>query len=141
MWFNGIISFLLRSPLHGFVSRNTMLITVRGRKSGRPVTTPVNYVRSNGDLLSISLRSRTWWRNLRGRPTSVDVRLAGRDRRAVAGVEEAAPAVADGLGELVAHAPSVARPLGIRLEHGQPVRADLTRAARDRVIVRTRLED
>ena len=45
MWFNPMITWLLRSPLHGLVSKSIMLITYKGRKSSKEYTTPVNYLR------------------------------------------------------------------------------------------------
>lgn len=142
MWFNVVMAGILRSPLHGLLSGNTMLITVRGRKSGRELTTPVNYVRHGNDLLTVSFRSRTWWRNLRGRPTPIVCLVAGRERSGTATVVETTPEVEAGLSELIAQAPSFARPLGIGLDaSGVPSPADLTRAAQDRVFIRTRLTD
>jgi deazaflavin-dependent oxidoreductase (nitroreductase family) len=142
MWFNPIMIWLLRSPLHGLLSGNTMLITVRGRKSGREWTTPVNYVRHREDLLAVSFRSRTWWRNLRGRPTPVVCLVAGKARSGTATVVETTLEVEAGLSELIARARSFARPLGIGLDaSGVPIPADLTRSAQDRVFIRTRLTD
>lgn len=42
---NPVVTWLLRSSLHGILSGSTLLITVTGRKSGRIYTIPVNYVR------------------------------------------------------------------------------------------------
>ena len=66
MWYNSIMSAVLRSPLHGMLSKNMMLITVTGKKSGREYTTPVSFTRQGDDLWVISKRERTWWRNLIG---------------------------------------------------------------------------
>src|SRR5262249_17743027 len=41
---NPVIRALLRSPVHGLMSKSLMLITFTGRKSGRRYTTPVRYV-------------------------------------------------------------------------------------------------
>jgi deazaflavin-dependent oxidoreductase (nitroreductase family) len=82
---NAIMSFLLRSPLHGLVSKHAMLITVSGRKSGRLYTTPVNYVRDGDTITVLSRRNRTWWRNLRG-GAPVAVRVSGKDLKGVAEV-------------------------------------------------------
>ena len=41
--FNPFMVWLLRSPLHKLASKNTLLITFTGRKSGKKYTTPVNY--------------------------------------------------------------------------------------------------
>ena len=140
MWFDPIMAGLLRSPLHPLLSNNAMLITVRGRKSGRAVTTPVNYVRHGDELLTVSLRSRRWWRNLRGRQTPVELLLAGAPRPATARVEEAVPDVGRGLAEVAVASPMMARGLHITLDPaGQPLPADLARTAASRVIVRMRL--
>jgi hypothetical protein len=66
MWFNPIMSWMLRSPLHSIVSKNMMLMTYTGRKSGKSYTTPMNYLEMNGGLYTNSYRDRAWWRNLRG---------------------------------------------------------------------------
>ena len=73
--YNPIVSWMLRSPLHGLMSNSTMLITFAGRKSGKSYTTPVNYVRDDHTLLVVSPKDRVWWRNLRGgAPVTVHVR-------------------------------------------------------------------
>ncbi len=42
MWYNPIMMWLLRSPLHGMLSSSTMIITYTGRKSGKMFSTPDN---------------------------------------------------------------------------------------------------
>ncbi len=42
------VGLLLRSPLHGLVSGRIMLLTVTGRRSGRPFTVPVSHLRHGG---------------------------------------------------------------------------------------------
>lgn len=64
--YNPFVVALLRSPLHGIMSGSTMLITYRGRRSGKEHTTPVNYVRDGESLLVVSSRDHEWWKNLRG---------------------------------------------------------------------------
>jgi hypothetical protein len=139
MWFNPIMAGILRSPLHGLLSRSTVLITVRGRKSGRRITTPVNVIRRGDDLLTVSFRSRSWWRNVRG-GAPVEVLLAGVERTGTAIVDEAEGDVSRGLAEAIAASPSLARVLRVGLEaNGRTRPADLARAAQSRVVVRTRL--
>jgi hypothetical protein len=71
---NAVMRPLLRSPLHGLVSRNVMLITFTGRKSGRTYTTPVGYAREDDTLITSTLRSNRWWKNLVGGvPVTLDV--------------------------------------------------------------------
>lgn len=76
---NFFMKLILRSPLHGMLSKNTMLLTVTGRKSGRQYTLPVNYVQDAGYLLVVSQPGRTWWKNLRG-GAPIRLRLRGEDR-------------------------------------------------------------
>lgn len=83
MWYNPIITLLLRSPLHGLVSGMYLLITFSGKKSGRVYTTPVQYKQFGQTLKFVTRRSRVWWKNLRG-GAPVTVRLRGQDRPAVA---------------------------------------------------------
>ncbi len=64
--YNPFVVALLRSPLHGFMSGSTMLLTYAGCKSGKAYTTPVNYLRDGDTLLVVSSRKHIWWKNLRG---------------------------------------------------------------------------
>lgn len=78
---NRAVASLLRSPLHGLLSRRLALITVTGRRSGREITLPVMY-EQDGERLSIPVmwpQRKLWWRNLRDGAT-VRVRLRGRER-------------------------------------------------------------
>jgi hypothetical protein len=63
---NPIVAGHLRSPLHGVMSKSVMLLTHRGRRSGRVFTTAVSYVQVGEDLLAMASREHTWWNNLRG---------------------------------------------------------------------------
>src|SRR4030042_5724542 len=78
MWYNPIMVWLLRSPLHGMLSGNMMVLNYTGRKSGKAYHLPVSYIRLGEILLTISYKRRTWWRNLRG-GAPVTIRLQGKD--------------------------------------------------------------
>ena len=139
MWFNPIMKSLLYSPLHGLVSKNVMSITFTGRKSGQTFTVPVNYVPDGNELLTVSLRGRTWWRNRRG-GAPVTLRMQGRELKATAEVIEDGSAVATSLMALLKGAPGYARYLQVKSDpDGQPDFTDVCRAAQARVIVHTRL--
>lgn len=126
---------ILASPLHGLLGDRFAVIEMRGLKSGRPVTTPVN-VRPEGDRYTVvSRRERVWWRNLRGGQPAV-LQLNGIRRPVRGEVIESAPQVADALARHVARYPGDARWLGIGLDlSGQPLHDDLQRAANTRVLV------
>lgn len=83
---NPFVSLILRSPLHGMLSRSLLLMTVTGRRSGRPLTFPVQYVRRGDDLLVVSRANRRWWRNLEG-GAPVTVLLRGKTREGIAEVQ------------------------------------------------------
>ena len=136
MWFNPIMIKLLRSPFHAFISKDMMLITFTGRKSGKSFTTPTNYVRDGDDVFVISYRHRTWWKNLRnGAP--VTMRLAGKDCAGIGQVFEDDRSVTDNLLAYLEKVPQVAKYLRVRLDaDGLPEPEDVARAARDKVVVR-----
>ncbi|MBS0580370.1 MAG: nitroreductase family deazaflavin-dependent oxidoreductase [Proteobacteria bacterium] len=80
---NPMMRMLLRSPLHFLLSKSLMLITFRGRKSGRLFTTPVRYIRCGDAVRCFTAAENLWWRNLRG-GAQVTLRLEGADRRYLA---------------------------------------------------------
>jgi hypothetical protein len=55
---NPLIKLLVRTPLHKLVDDGVVLITYTGRKSGKTITVPVNYLQVGHDLHIISFRSR-----------------------------------------------------------------------------------
>jgi deazaflavin-dependent oxidoreductase (nitroreductase family) len=77
---NGVIGFLLRSPLHRVVSGQLALVTYTGRQSGKRRTHPVMYAEHEGGLTVHVARAgeKVWWRNLRG-GAPIRVRLRGRE--------------------------------------------------------------
>lgn len=132
---NPMISALLRSPLHGWLDASTLLVSVRGRRSGRSYTTPVNYWADGDRLTIVSLRQRTWWRNLRS-GAEVGLHLRGAARVGWAVVAEDAVQVSAALAEIIRRQPAHARLLGIRLQpDGTPEAQALARAAQSRVVV------
>lgn len=104
--FNRVMISLLRSPLHGLMSRNIMLVTFKGRKSGRLFTTPVSYD-WQGDTVTFMTRS-GWWRNLNP-AEEITLRIRGKDYRGKPVVITDRQQVADGLGVYLQHIPNVAR--------------------------------
>jgi deazaflavin-dependent oxidoreductase (nitroreductase family) len=139
MWYNSVITWLLRTPLHGILSKHFMLLTVTGNKTGKVYTTPVNYFRQGNTLTIVSLRNRTWWRNLRGgRP--VTIRLQGQDMPASGTVFEDDTGVTSQLATYLQRNPQLAKYFSVSLDAGgQPKRDEVARAAKDRVIVQIKL--
>jgi hypothetical protein len=84
-WMNRILSGLLRSPLHGLLSKEMMLITFTGRKSGKQFTTPVTMLPDGKGVKFFT--SNPWYKNLVG-GAPVTLLIAGRERAGYATVEE-----------------------------------------------------
>jgi deazaflavin-dependent oxidoreductase (nitroreductase family) len=135
-WFNTLV---LKSPLHGLVSKSVVLLTIVGKTSGKVFTIPVNYVQNDNELLLISLRSRKWWRNLRaGCP--VTIHLRGTVIQGQATVLEKQIDVVNGLKVLLAESPMYARYLHVTAgAHGEWDPVLLDHAACTKVLVKITL--
>ncbi len=135
---NRTMKFVLRSPVHGIVSKTILLITFTGRKSGKTYTTPVSYSQ-NGDQVYIFSHA-DWWKNLRsGAPVSL--RIQGRELQGLAeAVAEDKSAVATGLAAHLRKVPSDARYYGVTFDdHRNPRAEEIEKAAQSVVMIRIRL--
>ena len=140
MWYNPMMRGLLSSPLHFILSKNMMLMTYTGRKSGKVYTTPMNYLGINGALYTTSYRDRTWWRNLRG-GADVTLRLRGEEVPAWSETIEDRTKVANSLRQYLQTAPQLAKYMDVRMDaDGNPDDEDIARLAQEMVMVRTELK-
>lgn len=136
MWFNPMMTWLLKSPFHTFISKNTMLISVTGRKSGKTISTPTNYLRDGNMLWVISWRERKWWKNLRG-GAKVRILLAGKNVEGRGQVIEDEKAVSQSLLDYYQKVPQYAKYVGIGLDaEKQPIPEDCERLAQKMVVVK-----
>ncbi len=139
MWYNSIMKWLLRSPLHGLISKNIMLISYSGRKSGKVYTIPVNYVPKGEFLSVVSYRHRTWWRNLRG-GVPATLLIQGVEQRGTATVSEDDEGVAEKLTAFLLQVPHYAKYFKVTLDaDGHPNQAQILQAAASRVIIEIQL--
>lgn len=61
---NAFVSALLHVPLlHRMISKDILLISFTGRKSGKRYTTPVGYIREGKTIIILTKWFRPWWRN------------------------------------------------------------------------------
>ncbi|MGI9433187.1 MAG: nitroreductase/quinone reductase family protein [Myxococcota bacterium] len=139
-WINPVMTALLKSPLHGLVSRDIMLITFTGRRSGRSYTTPVSYFREGQTVRCFTRNDTAWWRNLRG-GASVSLRVRGEEQEGHAEAISGDPKrIADALTAFLSQVPRDATYYDITLDaNGAPDPEDLERAAHDVVLVETAL--
>jgi deazaflavin-dependent oxidoreductase (nitroreductase family) len=131
---NDFVRLALRSPLHVMMG-DMLLITVTGRKTGRPITLPVSYYAEGNSLWIISSRDRTWWRNLLRCP-DVRLRMHGVDYSGSAELILDEKAVAARLPDYVRRLPMSARALGVQVKNGIADPAGLARVAGVRLFVK-----
>ena len=83
---------VLRSPFTGLLDGAVLVLTVRGRRTGRSYEVPVQYAVGDGCLwvLPGGHEHKTWWRNLRVE-APVSVRLRGRVLAGAARVVDGGP--------------------------------------------------
>ncbi len=136
-WFNKAIAWVLRTPLHALVSKDIMLLTVTGRKTGKRYPMPVSYAR-DGELIVCSTdRTRAdWWKNLRGGAT-VTLRLCGQEVTGQATViSEDRQALTKGINTMLTQVPRDAKHYEVRLdENKKPLAEDVSRATDYRIII------
>jgi deazaflavin-dependent oxidoreductase (nitroreductase family) len=149
MWFmnkiaNPFVRLILRSPLHSLLSASLLLITYRGRKSGREYTLPVQYVRKGQAITIIpgNPAQKIWWRNLVG-GVSVKLTLRGQSLSGQATVlqgEDYAELITSGLRAYLEKFPSAAGMYRVsRKADGSYDTDELKLAALSMVMVRVEL--
>jgi hypothetical protein len=137
MWYNPLMTWLLRSPLHSLIDRGVMLISYQGRKSGKRFSVPVNYVEMGKILLTVSFRRRNWWRNLRG-GASVTLLLRGCEMPARSDAIEDDECVSEHLTALIGRNNQYAKFLNVTFDaQGHPDLDAVRKAAQERVIILT----
>jgi deazaflavin-dependent oxidoreductase (nitroreductase family) len=132
------MKLVLRSPVHGMVSKTILLITFTGRKSGKTYTTPVSYSQHNDQVYVFTHAA--WWKNLRkGAP--VTLRIRGRELQGLAEpVAGDKQAIAAGLSQHLRKVPSDARYYGVTFdEDGNPRAEEVEQAVQTVVMIPIRL--
>ena len=83
MWYNPLVTWLLRSPLRRLADGGTLLFTYTGRKSGRAYTFPISYALTANGVRLLTAPQKTWWKNLgESAPVTLWLRGAARTGRA-----------------------------------------------------------
>ena len=138
---NPFVSAFLRSPLHGLLDKEVLLLRCAGRASGREYTVPVAYARE-GDTLTTFTKAR-WWKNLRGGAT-VSVLLGGRWQPASAAATDDLESVLAAGDEMIARygAKVASRHLGLELDTDPPPsREVVVEAVKGAAVVRLTLRE
>jgi hypothetical protein len=139
---NPIMRGVLRSPLHGLVSRNIAILHFTGRKSGRALNTPLSYVQEGDSVLFLSSRNTGWWKNFRDGESPVEVEIGGARHPGRASLMEGdSEALRDGVKRFLAVLPRDALVYGIKLDRSKvPTEASLAAAAPRLILVEVALD-
>jgi deazaflavin-dependent oxidoreductase (nitroreductase family) len=135
---NSAMKFVLRSPAHGLISKDKLLISFTGRKSGKIYTTPVSYSQNDGRVAIFTHAA--WWKNLvSGAP--VNLRIRGRDLQGLAEpVAEDKQAIAAGLAAHLRKVPSDAGFYGVTFDvDHNPKAEEVARAVQSVVMINVSL--
>jgi deazaflavin-dependent oxidoreductase (nitroreductase family) len=135
---NPLMAALLRSPLHGLASKNYMLLTVTGRRSGRSYTLPVGRHEQPDGTFVLSAGGK-WRHNLHG-GADVRVVLDGRERAAHATLEEDPTRTAQVFKVLLDRAGARALAVKVNVSHS-PSLEEIAPALADRGVAYLRLAD
>ncbi len=138
---NPIVKFVLRSPLHGLMSRNTVLLEFKGRKSGKSYTIPVSYHATGGQIHCFTEKTNQWWRNLR-HGDEVQLTLYGRKVVGTPSVlVDGSAQVQDALAEFLIATPRDASHAGVAFGgDGRPVASDVVEASKHLVFISIELQ-
>ena len=133
---NFFMKAMINSPLHSLLGDSFAVITVTGRKTGRAISTPVNVSFAENSYMVVSMRDRTWWRNLRGE-VPAQLKVAGKTFPVRGEIIEDPVAVQEELRQYFKRHPGNAKYFNIRLSpEGEPDLEGLQRAAKERLIIR-----
>lgn len=133
---NFFMQAIITSPFHALLGPNLALITVTGRKTGKAISTPVNIVRDGDAYIVISMRNRTWWRNLHG-AAAAQLRASGKTYAVRGEIIEDVDEVGDGLRRYFQQNPQYAKYFDVHIaSDGQADQADVQRVAAERIIIR-----
>ena len=135
---NKTMKIILRSPLHGMVSKNLTLITFTGRKSSKTYTTPVSYYQQDNQVIIFTHAN--WWKNLQN-SSSVRLRLRGRDVQGLAeAVAEDKKIIATNLTTHLKNSPFDAKFYNVTMDgNGNPIPEDVDQAVQTVAMIQVQL--
>ena len=135
---NNAMKFVLRSPVHGMVSKFTALITFTGCKSGKTHTTTVSYSQFNDQVYIFTHAN--WWKNLCG-GAPVTLYIKGRECKGIAKpIADDKSAIATWLAAHLRNVPSDAKYYSVTFdEQGNPNTEEVEKAVQTVVMICVRL--
>jgi len=123
---NPLVVALLRSRLHFVASKGLMLLSWKGRRSGREYCIPVGYQRDDNAVIVLISKpdEKTWWKNFR-LPWSAELLIQGRLRSATGTcVEPGSPEFFIRVEATLRRLPWMGKQLGIEYRRNRDLDAD-----------------
>ena len=138
---NPVMKTLLRSGKPARMGEMLMLLTFKGRKSGKVYTTPIGYTRTGKDMIEVFTDS-PWWVNLKG-GAPVTMLIKGKKVKGFAKPVDDKEALVRSTREfLEQNGVEKAMHVGLRLKDKRvPSEADLRVILRDRVLIPIRITE
>lgn len=135
--FNGLFVWILRSALHGAMSKELLVLEYRGRKSGKAYAIPLGYVEHDGVPYCVTREYSNWWKNVAAE-TQVTIWLRGVRTAAIAQrMPATSPEARAAFTKFLSTNPGTASLVyGVRMTGKQPDASDVERAIHDSVVVR-----
>lgn len=110
---NPVVCAVLDSPAHALLSRRVLVLTYRGRRSGRSFRIPLLYALAGSDVIALAVdpARKQWWRTFR-QPAPAELLLQGHSHHVI-GTLVTGSAAERALAAYVEHLPRTRRTLGV----------------------------
>lgn len=133
---NQFMIAFIKSPLGRLFGKGLAVITLTGRKSGSEFSVPINVIEEPDGYTVISLRTRTWWRNLRG-GAPVSLWTNGKTNAVSGSVFESAEEVKEALSQFFVNHARMAKYFKVGFNpDGSLNSSDLKKAVSERVVIK-----
>jgi hypothetical protein len=131
---------ILKSPFHSIVSSRIMILTFKGRKTGKEYSTPVSYIEE--DRLVICFTEAKWWMNI-GDGADVKVRIRGTVSEGYGiAIPDDVNQKSEQLAKLLKAVPSDAGLYKVKFdENGEPDKDDIRRAVSNSVMIKIEIRE
>ncbi len=138
MWYNKIMVWLLRSPLHSMISSGIMIIGFTGSKSGKKYSTPVNYYKIDNAIFAMCDRSRIWWKNIK-KNSDLDLFIKRENFSGKGLVIDSKTQVEEALAIIYKHNPQIAKYMKVEMVEGEPVLRDIQKLSDNTIVIKITL--
>ena len=137
---NPIMKGMLGSPFHSVISKQIMIITFTGRKSGQIYSTPVSYYQEDGSVYCFTHAG--WWKNFDG-GAEVHTLIRGQEFTGTAvSIRDNPEKMIGGLNKLLTAVPNDARYYDVKIDQmGNLDPGDLEQAVKGATMIEISIDN